>query len=557
MDKPKSVLLRMFIAISVLAAIAGCGSDGDSGSAAPAPAGSDGPARIVNGPQQQTGNAAAGQNVYRFATFGNERFWTDALRLQQGIIAANVTPLQALQLGLHVDVDAPRLPAAVRQQLAAELAADPSGATSSVLNTPANTAVLVSADAVIGLSPKDSNGDGVIDITNGDKTGATCALCHTITDASVFRSATGGGTIGVRQDGRATHTLDFGSLIALGQNSMAYYPVLQLRLAANGNTTLGRASNPGLTENSTEAEADAYLRDKASYPVGMFDDTVDGNGDPMHNMPLFEQDLAFPYGSDGTITTQDNFANTVYTILLDPTLLTTTGGRAFLTTLGGAAAGNEIVDDYIAVLARTGVTGPFPYVQAAPPGDPALAGTEAFPAGVRVDNTMLADMNAYLFSLPAPAGVDGDAQAMGRGRQLFRTVGCTGCHNVDQARAVPGFVVAMATIFPGDNPVTLLASRATPMFPTLNPILDTPGNIFDDKMAVVNATLRGEIRGTGLPLLLDLARKPVFLHDNSVPSLDNLLDQSRGANAPHPFYLTDSAQRADMVTFLRSLDTSN
>ncbi len=95
-------------------------------------------------------------------------------------------------------------------------------------------------------------------------------------------------------------------------------------------------------------------------------------------MPLFEQDLAFPYGSDGTITTQDNFANTVYTILLDPTRLTTPGGRAFVTLLGGGAAGNEIVDDYIAVLARTGVTGPFPYVQASPPGNPALAGTSRF-----------------------------------------------------------------------------------------------------------------------------------------------------------------------------------
>jgi len=42
---------------------------------------------------------------------------------------------------------------------------------------------------------------------------------------------------------------------------------------------------------------DAYLTNKAFYPVGMFDDTVDAsNGDPMHNMPLFRQDLAFPYG---------------------------------------------------------------------------------------------------------------------------------------------------------------------------------------------------------------------------------------------------------------------
>jgi hypothetical protein len=84
---------------------------------------------------------------------------------------------------------------------------------------------------------------------------------------------------------------------------------------------------------------------------------------------------------------------------------------------------------------------------------------------------------------------------------------------------VPAVIVPMKTIFPGDNP-TILAQREPP----LNPVQDTPGTFFDDKMAVVNASIRGEERGIALPLLLDLARKPVFLHDNSVPSLDNLLD---------------------------------
>jgi len=110
----------------------------------------------------------------------------------------------------------------------------------------------------------------------------------------------------------------------------------------------------------------------------------------------------------------------------------------------------------------------------------------------------------------------------------------------------------MKTIFPGDNPVTL----ATRM-PPLNPVLNTVESIFDDKMAVVNASLRGDVRGIALPLLLDLATKPVFLHDNSVPNLDNLLDPGRGPTAPHPFYLTDPAQRAAMVAFLQGLDTSN
>jgi hypothetical protein len=123
---------------------------------------------------------------------------------------------------------------------------------------------------------------------------------------------------------------------------------------------------------------------------------------------------------------------------------------------------------------------------------------------------------------------------------------------VDQGRYVPTFIVPMITVFPGDAPVTLLASRTAP----LNPILDTPGVFFDDKMAVVNASLRGLERGTALPLLLDLARKPVFLHDNSVPTLDALLDPVRGATVPHPFYVTDPAARGDLVAFLKSLDAS-
>ena len=134
----------------------------------------------------------------------------------------------------------------------------------------------------------------------------------------------------------------------------------------------------------------------------------------------------------------------------------------------------------------------------------------------------------------------------------FQSNNCTNCHNVDQGKFVPTFIVPMKTIFPGDNPVVLLPQRTPP----LNPILDTPGVFFDDKMAVVNASFRGLERGTALPLLLDLDRKPVFLHDNSVPSLDALLDPSRGVDAPHPFFLDDTDQRKDVVTFLRSLGTN-
>ena len=514
-----------------------------SGSHKQVNAASEGPSNAGTPVPRQDGNAAAGRDVFRFETFGNERFWTDAARLPAGIMAARVTPLQALRLGLMVDVDA--LDAATQQALKQQLQDDPSGKSSSLLNDPNTTATLVNANAIIGMPVKDTNGDGTMDITRGDKVGASCALCHTVTDGAVFNMRNGG-SIGHREDGRANHNLNIGAIFATAANSRALYPVLQLALKANGGKTLGRAPK-GLTENSSEAEVDAYLSNPKYYPVGMFDDSFDGNGDPMHNTPLFRQDLAAPYGSEGTIARLDNFSNLVYTSLLDPTNLTTPGGRAFLHKLGGAA-GDEIADSYVKVLAATGVAG-YPYVKAAPHADP---GSEDAPLGIRVDNGKLLDLNAYLVSLPAPPGAKVNVQDYRRGRQLFRTVGCANCHNVAQSKFVPPFIIPMKTIFPGDNP-KVLAQR----MPPLNPALDTPGNFFDDKMAVVNASLRGEARGIALPLLLDLARKPVFLHDNSVRSLNDLFDPKRGPDVPHPFYLRDSTQRREMIEFLRGLDTSD
>ncbi len=520
--------------------IVGCSASGSlPGDTGP---GSDGPANPGVPEARRDGNEDAGKQAFRFETFGNEGFWTDAVRLPAGMMAARVTPLQALQLGIMVDIDA--LDAATQTALASELRTDPTGRTSPLMNDPMTLAKLINANAVIGMPIKDSNGDGVMDVTKGDKVGASCALCHTVTDGSAFRIP-GGGSIGHRLDGLAAHDLDVGKIFASAANSRALYPVLQLSLTANKGKSLGRAPT-GVTENSTEAEVDAYLSNPEFYPVGMFDDSFDGNGDPMHNTPLFRQDLAAPFGSEGLIARLDNFSNLVFTTLFDQTMLTTPGGRAFLHKLGGAA-GDEIADDYVKVLAATGVTG-YPYVRAAPHPRP---GTEDAPIGVRVSEPTLLALNAYLSRLAAPGGARVDAGAYARGRQTFRTANCTSCHNVDQGKLVPTFIVAMNRIFPGDKPV-VLAQRTPP----LNPVLNTVESIFDDKMAVVNASGRGDIRGTALPLLLDLARKPVFLHDNSVASLNDLFDSKRGANAPHPIYL-DEPRRADVIEFLKSLDTRN
>src|SRR5580700_9512948 len=69
---------------------------------------SDGPPPDLLPPQFQhaLGDPVSGQGVFRFETFGNQGFWTGAMQLPQGIAAVKLTPLQVLQLGLSVNVDA-------------------------------------------------------------------------------------------------------------------------------------------------------------------------------------------------------------------------------------------------------------------------------------------------------------------------------------------------------------------------------------------------------------------------------------------------------------------
>ncbi len=500
---------------------------------------SDGPVLPKVDPNKhEVGDRRAGKNVFRMETFGNEGFWTDAVRLPAGILAAKFTPLDALRAGYQINVDA--IDHAMRTAIAAELKTDLSPARAPHLNDVSTTVALINANAIIGVVARDSNADGRIDIASGDKVGVSCAFCHAITDGSVF-SMPKGGSIGKEVDGPTPHFLNLGATFAIADNTRALFPIAQLALTANDGKTIGRAPK-GLTSHSTEAEFDAYFSNPDYYPIGMFDDAFDGNGAPMHITPMFRTDLSAPWGSEGTISKLDNFSNLVYTSLLDLTGITTPGGRIFLHKLGGAA-GDEIVDDYVKILAETHVTG-YPYATIA---TKTTAGTEEGPIGLRVDNNKLLALNAYLNSLPAPAGATVDQAAAKRGKETFRA-SCTECHHVDQRKKVGPTIVPMKTIFPGDRPV-ILAQRDPP----LNPVQNTVDNIFDDKMAVVNASLRGLDRGIAMPLLLDLARKPVFLHDNSVPDLDTLLNPSRGASSPHPFYVTDAGARADMVAFLKGL----
>ena len=208
------------------------------------------------------------------------------------------------------------------------------------------------------------------------------------------------------------------------------------------------------------------------------------------------------------------------------------------------AAGEKLADEYEKILKATGVTG-YPFVKAKMQGKP---GELSNIVGLRVEEKKLLDMNAYLDALLAPAGAKVEEKLIAQGKQLFET-NCTACHNSDQSKFVPPTLVQLNNIWPAYAP-KVIAQR-----PPLSAIQDSPG-IFDDKMIIVDASDRGDIRGVALPLLLDLARRTVFLHDASVTGgLEELLDPKRGADSPHPFYFKDESERAAVIGFLHSLDT--
>jgi mono/diheme cytochrome c family protein len=159
------------IILSALIAVLACG-DGDEGPTEPSPE-----------------DVAAGKEIFRFDTFGDETFWTDTLRLHE-VIQAGVSPLTALSVGLKVDADA--LPPGTLQ--------------SADLNDPATTVALLKLNAVVGLR-------ATVETVNGNETltrvGITCALCHSTVNNSVQPG------IGQRLDGWPNRELNAGAIIAL------------------------------------------------------------------------------------------------------------------------------------------------------------------------------------------------------------------------------------------------------------------------------------------------------------------------------------------------------
>jgi mono/diheme cytochrome c family protein len=165
-----------------VALAAACGGSDDSTSAE------------QNAVAQQAALIAQGKQIFRFDTFGDERQWTDTLRMHE-VISAAVDPVTALSVGLKVDAEA--LPPSVVQGIQ-------DGSVD--LKSPETTIALLKLNAVVGVK-------GTVETINGKDTltrvGTTCALCHSTVDNSFAPG------IGKRLDGWPNRDLNPGAIIAL------------------------------------------------------------------------------------------------------------------------------------------------------------------------------------------------------------------------------------------------------------------------------------------------------------------------------------------------------
>ena len=144
-----------------------------------------------------------GRAVFRYQTFGDEKFWSDTLGLDKAIagsrfggVGPGVDPATALKVGLKVD--ATKIPAPVARAIKAGKVD---------LKDPATTMALLKLNAVVGVKGHFSrNGKQLTSM------GITCALCHSTVDDSFAPG------IGKRLDGWPNRDLDVGTIVSLAPN---------------------------------------------------------------------------------------------------------------------------------------------------------------------------------------------------------------------------------------------------------------------------------------------------------------------------------------------------
>jgi hypothetical protein len=171
-----------------------------------------------------------GRQTFRYDTFGDQVFWSQALKIHEAL--KTVSPKTALAVGLKVDAEA------VPPGLLAH--AD--------LNDPATTLALLRRRAVVGLRGS-FDPDGTLRAV-----GITCALCHSTVDNSVAPG------IGKRLDGWANRDLNVGAIINLAPDLQPVASLLGVDEATV--RTVLQSWGPG------KFDAELFLDGKAFRPDG-------------------------------------------------------------------------------------------------------------------------------------------------------------------------------------------------------------------------------------------------------------------------------------------------
>ncbi len=483
-----------------------------------------------------------GRSVFRFETFGNERFWSDTLGLAEGLARLKITPNGLLAVGVQFDGD--KVPSDFRRS---DVGIGP-------YTDPRATRRLLDANAVIGL------------VARGERIGVTCALCHSRADDRI------GDGVGRRLDGLPNTRLKVGALIAWGERSRAYLPFLNLVGLGRGPRVDPAASPPDDPPASARREA-AFVRKTAptsgrharlerdvdaalrAWPAGQSDVVPDGVGNPTDIMPVFNLVDVGPYNWDGFFPEAADAHNHFFSVVLDPTTLVATDGTAFLSMGAPIAWEGTLRGAYDALLSAIDPAMTKPRVTAERSG--AL--------GFRVSGEDLGALNAYLARLlPTPtADADGrlsmpfNEQAIDAGRRVFRAAGCNACHL--ESPKTTGAIVPLGELAPGYAPKRGDRGKQHSSV-TLDAIAfggvlqDDPDTGYDDRLIVMNAEWRRGKKGYKVPQLLGVALTAPYLHDGSVPTLKALFSPDRGLRAPHPYYVVHPDERADLVAFLRAWD---
>ncbi len=444
--------------------------------------------------------AEAGRSVFRFETFGSERFFSDILGLDQGLKARSITPNDLLAAGLQFDGD--KLPADFRR---VDVGNGP-------YTDPLATARLIEANAVIGL------------VARQGRIGVTCALCHARADDRIDSG------IGRRLDGVPNTGLAVGDVVAWGSRSRAYLPFVNVSGVGFGpRVSLEIATDAALIESAV----DAALR---AWPRGQADILPDGAGNPTDIPSLFVLRPHGPYLWDGAFAKATDASQFFATIVFDPTTLATRWGRDYLVDGPFWPVGESLSDAYQRVVESIDATAPWPRG--------AISRVSAFrlfhdamDAGFRVDRGEIDTLTWYLGTLLPPDDAPGDSPLIDAGRRVFRTAGCDACHL--EAPVPAGAVASLATLAPGYRAAAGGENAAIG---------------YDDRIALTSGEDSIDRRGYKVPSLLGLWMSAPYLHDGSVPTLDALFDPERGVGAPHPYFVEGNEDRSALAAFLNAWD---